>query len=105
MSAPRRSIFTALQGRIARPIGMEDYQPGDGEYFKGKASEHPAYPIRMSARDLAGLRCSICTRDGGTAGRSFRAHGFAKARSPIPMRFPTRGGDTVTDTVVDRISR
>ena len=47
------SIFTALQGRIARPIGMQDYQPGDGEYFKGKASEHPAYPIRMSARDLA----------------------------------------------------
>jgi len=46
-------IFTALQGRIAQPIGMEDYQPGDGEYFKGKASEHPAYPIRMSARDLA----------------------------------------------------
>jgi CubicO group peptidase (beta-lactamase class C family) len=46
-------IFTALQGRIARPIGMQDYQPSDGEYFKGKASEHPAYPIRMSARDLA----------------------------------------------------
>ncbi|MBR1235688.1 serine hydrolase [Bradyrhizobium sp. AUGA SZCCT0182] len=47
------SIFTALQGRIARPIGMQDYQPGDGEYFRGKPSEHPAYPIRMSARDLA----------------------------------------------------
>src|SRR4051794_17008926 len=46
-------IFTAFQGRIARPIGMEDYQPADGEYFKGKASEHPAYPIRLSARDLA----------------------------------------------------
>jgi CubicO group peptidase (beta-lactamase class C family) len=46
-------IFTAFQGRIARPIGMQDYQPSDGEYFKGKASEHPAYPIRMSARDLA----------------------------------------------------
>jgi CubicO group peptidase (beta-lactamase class C family) len=46
-------IFTALQGKIARPIGMQDYQPIDGEYFRGAASEHPAYPIRMSARDLA----------------------------------------------------
>jgi CubicO group peptidase (beta-lactamase class C family) len=46
-------IFTAFQGRIAGPIGMQDYQPGDGEYFRGAASEHPAYPIRMSARDLA----------------------------------------------------
>ena len=46
-------IFTALLGKIARPIGMQDYQPSDGEYFRGAASDHPAYPIRMSARDLA----------------------------------------------------
>jgi CubicO group peptidase (beta-lactamase class C family) len=46
-------IFTALQEKLARPIGMQDYQPGDGEYFRGAESEHPAYPIRMSARDLA----------------------------------------------------
>ena len=46
-------IFTALQDRIAKPVGMQDYQPSDGEYFRGTASEHPAYPIRMSARDLA----------------------------------------------------
>ncbi len=46
-------IFNALQDKIARPIGMQDYQPGDGEYFQGTASDHPAYPIRMSARDLA----------------------------------------------------
>jgi CubicO group peptidase (beta-lactamase class C family) len=46
-------IFTALQDKIARPIGMQDYQPGDGEYVRGADSDHPAYPIRMSARDLA----------------------------------------------------
>jgi CubicO group peptidase (beta-lactamase class C family) len=46
-------IFTALQDKLARPIGMQDYQAGDGEYFRGAESEHPAYPIRMSARDLA----------------------------------------------------
>ena len=46
-------IFNALQDKLARPLGMQDYQPGDGEYFRGAESEHPAYPIRMSARDLA----------------------------------------------------
>ena len=51
--ATGEGIFTALQDRLARPIGMQDYQPDDGEYFRGAASEHPAYPIRMSARDLA----------------------------------------------------
>jgi CubicO group peptidase (beta-lactamase class C family) len=51
--ATGESIFTAFQSRIARPIGMQDYQPGDGRYFRGEASDHPAYPIRMSARDLA----------------------------------------------------
>ena len=42
-----------FESRIAAPIGMQDYQPSDGEYFRGRASEHPAYPIRMSTRDLA----------------------------------------------------
>src|SRR6201997_2830899 len=46
-------IFQALDQKIAKPIGMQEYQPGDGEYFRGAASEHPAYPIRKSARDLA----------------------------------------------------
>jgi CubicO group peptidase (beta-lactamase class C family) len=51
--ATGESIFAAFEHRIARPIGMQDYQSSDGEYFRGAASEHPAYPIRMSARDLA----------------------------------------------------
>lgn len=47
------SIFQSLAREIGNPIGMQDYTPADGEYFKGAASIHPAYPIRMSARDLA----------------------------------------------------
>jgi CubicO group peptidase (beta-lactamase class C family) len=47
------SIFAAFQDRIAGPIGMQDYQPSDGQYVTGAESEHAAYPIRMSARDLA----------------------------------------------------
>ncbi|MBL8687972.1 MAG: serine hydrolase [Rhodospirillaceae bacterium] len=51
--AEKRSIFEALDERIAKPIGMQDYQPIDGSYVTGPASDHRAYPIRMSARDLA----------------------------------------------------
>jgi CubicO group peptidase (beta-lactamase class C family) len=32
---------------------MEDFRVEDGEYFRGADSIHPAYPLRMSARDLA----------------------------------------------------
>jgi CubicO group peptidase (beta-lactamase class C family) len=48
-----QSVFTAFDEKIAAPIGMQDYRPVDGEYVRGAASDHAAYPIRMSARDLA----------------------------------------------------
>src|SRR5262245_49256136 len=51
--AVRSSIFDAFELEIARPIGMQDYRPADGEYVTGGASVYPAYPFRMSARDLA----------------------------------------------------
>ena len=51
--AEKVSIFQAFDERIARPIGMQDYTPLDGSYVSGPDSEHRAYPIRMSARDLA----------------------------------------------------
>ena len=51
--AVRSSIFDAFEREIARPIGMQDYRPSDGRYVTGAASVYPAYPIRMSARDLA----------------------------------------------------
>ena len=46
-------IYDAFDRQIARPIGMQDYRPSDGQYFYGAESVHRAYPIRMSARDLA----------------------------------------------------
>jgi CubicO group peptidase (beta-lactamase class C family) len=46
-------IYDALDRLIAKPIGMQDYRPQDGVYFPGAASIHRAYPLRMSARDLA----------------------------------------------------
>jgi len=46
-------IYDALDRLIAKPVGMQDYRPEDGVYFPGAASIHRAYPLRMSARDLA----------------------------------------------------
>lgn len=53
-------IFEALYRKVAKPIGMQDYRPHDGEYFRGDASIHPAYPIRMSARDGTRLEEGPC---------------------------------------------
>jgi CubicO group peptidase (beta-lactamase class C family) len=47
------SIYDAFEREIARPIGMQDYRPSDGQYVTGAASVYPAYTFTMSARDLA----------------------------------------------------
>jgi CubicO group peptidase (beta-lactamase class C family) len=46
-------IFESFYRRIARPIGMEDFKPGDGTYVLDPVSIHPAYPFSLSARDAA----------------------------------------------------
>ncbi|KAB8306234.1 class C beta-lactamase-related serine hydrolase [Erwinia endophytica] len=47
-------IHPAFGRRIAQPIGMEDFRPDeDGWYEPGEFSDHPAYPFRLSTRDLA----------------------------------------------------
>jgi CubicO group peptidase (beta-lactamase class C family) len=54
MSAPQARRFSMhSNAKSPDPIGMQDYQPSDGEYGTGAASVYPAYPIQMSARDLA----------------------------------------------------
>lgn len=53
LHATGSSVFDALDREIAKPIGMQDYRPSDGQYFTGPNSVYPAYPILMSARDLA----------------------------------------------------
>ncbi|WP_235034923.1 serine hydrolase [Roseomonas sp. 18066] len=47
-------IFADFAARIAAPCGMQDFRPEqDGEYIDLPDSAHPAYPFRMTARDLA----------------------------------------------------
>ncbi len=49
-----RDVFEAFDDRIARPLQMEDFAPRDGYYhYQRHMSEHPAYPFRMSTRDMA----------------------------------------------------
>jgi CubicO group peptidase (beta-lactamase class C family) len=61
-------IFEAFDRLIARPIGMQDYRPEDGVYVTGPESIHRAYPIRMSARDLARFAL-LYLNNGAWAGR------------------------------------
>jgi len=49
----KSNIFHAFKTLIADPIGMEDFQVGDGQYVTGRASVYPAYPFRLTARDMA----------------------------------------------------
>ena len=43
----------AFYQRIAKPIGMQDFQPADVHYFGGSRSQYPSYQIEITARDLA----------------------------------------------------
>ncbi len=47
------SLFEAFHRRIALPLGMEDFRLEDTQYVRGSDSIHPAYPFRMTARDMA----------------------------------------------------
>lgn len=46
-------IGQAFYERIAKPIGMQDFQPNDVFYFGGPASIHSTYHFEITARDLA----------------------------------------------------
>jgi CubicO group peptidase (beta-lactamase class C family) len=45
-------IGEAFHRWIAVPIGMKDFRPKDVTYERWPGSRHPAYPLRITARDL-----------------------------------------------------
>ncbi len=50
------NIYQAFQNRIAKPTGMQDFNPERLRYtYAFWLSQHPYYGIRISARDLARL--------------------------------------------------
>ncbi|WP_248309883.1 serine hydrolase [Bosea sp. WAO] len=58
------NIFESFARRIAGPIGMQDFSAADGRYAQSPISRNPAYPFRMSARDLA--RFGVLFANGGS---------------------------------------
>jgi CubicO group peptidase (beta-lactamase class C family) len=51
--ATGEDTFAAVDKYLARPLQMQDFTPADGHYFYEDTSEHPAYPMQFTARDLA----------------------------------------------------
>ena len=51
--ATGESVFEDFKQEIAAPLQMEDFTLADTEYVRGPESIHPAYPFRMTARDMA----------------------------------------------------
>ena len=49
----KTNLFSEFKAQIADPIGMEDFRLDDGAYVTGSDSVYPAYPFRMTARDMA----------------------------------------------------
>jgi CubicO group peptidase (beta-lactamase class C family) len=47
------TVYAAFENRLAAPLRMQDYVAVDQALHKENVSRHPAYPFRMSARDLA----------------------------------------------------
>jgi CubicO group peptidase (beta-lactamase class C family) len=66
-------IFADFSQRIAIPCEMEDFRPGEhGQYVELPASDHPAYPFRLTARDMARF------------GELFLRHGRWNGRQVVP---------------------
>lgn len=49
----REDTFGAFENYFAKPLGMEEFTAANGQYVTIRASQYPAYHMRLSARDLA----------------------------------------------------
>jgi CubicO group peptidase (beta-lactamase class C family) len=69
-------IFADFAERVAAPCGMQDFRPADdGQYVELAESVNPAYPFRMTARDLARF------------GELYLRHGRAAGRQVVPAHW------------------
>jgi CubicO group peptidase (beta-lactamase class C family) len=50
-----KTIYQALEQDLARPLGMQDYDPARQGKVPSPGSVHPEYVMRLSTRDLARL--------------------------------------------------
>ncbi|MEL6358045.1 MAG: serine hydrolase, partial [Bacteroidota bacterium] len=81
-------LFEDFNTRIARPIGMEDYEISDGYYhFERHKSTHPAYPFRMSTRDLARFGLLFLRRGTWREQQVISKNWVEKSTSPISQTY------------------
>lgn len=82
-------IHADFAARIAAPLGMQDFAPErDGQYIELEASAHPAYPFRMTARDMARFG-ELFLRRGAWAGQQIvPADWVAQSVAPISEAGP-----------------
>lgn len=67
------SMHTAIETRLAGPLGMEDFQASHlFDWLEPRSSRYPALTIRMSARDLARVG-KLFLQDGQWDGRQLLA--------------------------------
>ena len=68
----KANLFREFKASIADPVGMQDFRLEDTQYVTGRDSVWPAYPFRMTARDMARF------------GLLFLRHGKWNGRQVIP---------------------
>ncbi len=90
------TFFDEFERVIASPIGMEDFRAAHGEYhFERERSLHPAYPLRISARDLARFG-TLYLRDGRWDGRTIVPAEWTAESTRAHTVFDDGGGYTGT---------
>lgn len=84
-------FFVDVYENLALPLGMQDYLPRHGyRHYERDKSIHPAYPIRMSARDLARFG-TLFLREGHWGERQALSEDWVE-RSRTPYSETGRGG-------------
>ena len=67
--ATGEDLYESFERRLAKPLGMEDWDPTDGfRVYEPTKSRHPAHTFRISTRDLARFG-QLYLQEGRWAGR------------------------------------
>lgn len=85
------SLGTAFERWIARPADMIDFKGNDVRYLRNIRTEHPSFPIWVSARDLA-IFGDIYLSEGRANGMQIVPANWV-AESTTPQEITYRGGN------------
>ncbi|MGI9449045.1 MAG: serine hydrolase domain-containing protein [Geminicoccaceae bacterium] len=85
-------VFEAFDRQLAKPMAMQDFLPRHGYYhLEPQNSTHPAYPFRMSARDLARFGL-LYLREGEWQGRQLIPSAWVHESTRTYSEGPRYGG-------------